>query len=131
MPSYNHVALVGNVTRDIELKYLRSGMAVCEIGLAVNERRKQGDQYVDEPVFVDITLWGKTAELAAQYVAKGDPVLIEGRLKLDAWTDKDGAKRSKLKVTGERLVFLKGRSDQEPPTDYEYKSATVADENPF
>ncbi len=78
----------------------------AEIGLAINERRKtQGDEYVEETTFVDITLWGRTAEVAAEYLSKGSPVLIEGRLKLDTW-ETDGQKRSKLKVVGERMQML-------------------------
>ena len=95
MASYNRVILVGNLTRDPELRYIPSGTAVSDIGLAVNDRVKRGDQWVDEATFVDITLWGRTAEIANEYLSKGSPVLIEGRLKLDRW-EKDGQKHSKL-----------------------------------
>src|SRR3954447_13592645 len=106
MASFNRVILLGNITRDIEVKYLQSGMAVTEIGLAVNDRRKnQAGEWVDEVTFVDITLWGRTAEVAGEYLSKGSPVLIEGRLKLDQW-EKDGQKHSKLRVTGDRLQML-------------------------
>src|SRR5215210_7010986 len=105
MASFNRVILVGNLTRDPELRYIPSGMAVSEIGLAVNDRVKKGDQWVDETTFVDITLWGRTAEVANEYLSKGAPVLIEGRLKLDRW-EKDGQKHSKLKVTGDKLQML-------------------------
>jgi single-strand DNA-binding protein len=108
MASFNRVVLVGNLTRDPELRYLPSGTAVSDIGLAVNDRIKRNDQWVDEPVFVDITLWGRTAEIANEYLSKGSPVLIEGRLKLDRW-EKDGQKHSKLKVVGERLQMLGSR----------------------
>ena len=82
MASFNRVVLMGNVTRDIELKYLQSGTAVTELGLAMNDRRKtQSGEWVDEPVFVDVTLWGRTAEIASEYLSKGAPVFIEGRLK--------------------------------------------------
>lgn len=107
MASYNRVILVGNLTRDPELRYIPSGTAVSEIGLAVNDRVKKGDQWVDETTFVDITLWARTAEIANQYLSKGSPVLIEGRLKLDTW-EKDGQKRSKLKVIGEKMQMLGG-----------------------
>ena len=110
MASFNRVILLGNLTRDVEVKYLQSGMAVAEIGLAVNDRRKnQAGEWVDEATFVDITLWGRTAEVAGEYLSKGSPALIEGRLKLDQW-ETDGQKRSKLKVVGERLQMLGGRS---------------------
>lgn len=108
MASYNRVILVGNLTRDPELRYIPSGTAVSDIGLAVNDRFKRGDQWVEEPVFVDITLWGRTAEVANEYLSKGSSVLIEGRLKLDRW-EKDGQKHSKLKVIGEKMQMLGGR----------------------
>lgn len=110
MASFNKVVLMGNMTRDPEIKYTPNGTAVCEIGLAVNDRRKGSDgQYVDETTFVDVTCWGRTAEIVNEYLAKGSPVLIEGRLKLDQW-EKDGQKRSKLRVVCENLRML-GKGD--------------------
>lgn len=104
--SYNRVILIGNLTRDVEIKYLQSGMAVTEIGLAVNDRRKnQQGEWVDETTFVDVTLWGRTAEVAGEYLSKGAPVFIEGRLKLDQW-ESEGQKRSKLRVVGEKLQLI-------------------------
>ncbi len=112
MASYNRVVLLGNLTRDPELRYIPSGTAVSEIGLAVNERRKNASgEWVDETTFVDITLWGRTAEVASEYLSKGSPVLIEGRLKLDTWETNDGQKRSKLKVVGDRMQML-GRAGE-------------------
>jgi single-strand DNA-binding protein len=108
MASFNRVILVGNLTRDPELRYIPSGTAVSEVGLAVNDRVKRGDQWVEETTFVDVTLWGRTAEIANEYLSKGSPVLIEGRLKLDRW-EKEGQKHSKLRVVGERLQMLGGR----------------------
>ena len=105
MASYNRVVLVGNLTRDPELRYIPSGMAVSDIGLAVNDRIKRDNQWVDETTFVDITLWGRTAEIANEYLSKGSSVLIEGRLKLDTW-ETDGQKRSKLKVICEKMQML-------------------------
>jgi single-strand DNA-binding protein len=110
MASFNRVILVGNMTRDPELRYISSGTAVSDVGLAVNDRVKRGDQWVEETTFVDVTLWGRTAEIANEYLSKGSPVLIEGRLKLDRW-EKDGQKHSKLKVIGERLQMLGGRGE--------------------
>ncbi|MCG8449186.1 MAG: single-stranded DNA-binding protein [Pirellulales bacterium] len=109
MASYNRVVLMGNLTRDPELRYIPSGTAVSDIGLAVNDRVKRNDQWVDEATFVDITLWGRTAEVANEYLSKGSSVLIEGRLKLDRW-EKDGQKHSKLRVVGERMQMLGGRN---------------------
>jgi single-strand DNA-binding protein len=108
MASFNRVILVGNLTRDPELRYLPSGMAVSDIALAVNDRFKRNDQWVEEAVFVDVTLWGRTAEVANEYLSKGSPVLVEGRLKLDRW-EKDGQKHSKLKVTAEKMQMLGSR----------------------
>ncbi|MFM7243070.1 MAG: single-stranded DNA-binding protein [Planctomycetaceae bacterium] len=111
MASFNRVVLLGNVTRDPELRYIASGNAVTEIGLAVNDRRKTATgEWVDETTFVDVTLWGRTAEIAGEYVTKGSPLMIEGRLKLDTW-EKDGKKNSKLRVVGERMVLLGSKGD--------------------
>ena len=88
MASYNRVILVGNLTRDPELRYIPSGMAVTDIGLAVNDVDKNANgEWVEETTFVDVTLWGRTAEVASEYLSKGSPVFIEGRLKLDTWEE--------------------------------------------
>jgi single-strand DNA-binding protein len=109
MASFNRVILVGNLTRDPELRYIPSGMAVTDIGLAVNDRRKTANgEWVEETTFVDVTLWARTAEVASEYLSKGSPVLIEGRLKLDTW-EKDGKKNYKLRVVGERMQMLSGK----------------------
>jgi single-strand DNA-binding protein len=114
--SFNKVILLGNVTRDIAVKYTPNGTAVCEIGIAVSESYldKKTNQRRENTTFVDVTLWGRTAEVAGEYLAKGRPVLIEGRLNLDTWTDKEsGQKRSKLKVVGEKLTLLGGGKKSE------------------
>ena len=114
MASFNRVVLLGNVTRDPELRYIANGTAVTDIGLAMNERRKTpSGEWVEETTFVDVTLWGRTAEVAGEYVTKGSPLLIEGRLKLDTW-EKDGKKNSKLKVIGDRMQLLGSRSGDAP-----------------
>lgn len=115
MPSLNKVILIGNLTRDPEIKHTASGTAVGDIGLAVNRVTKdeQGEKR-EEVTFIDVTLWGRTAELAGQYLAKGRPVLIEGRLHLDQWQDKEtGANRSKLKVVATNVQFLGGGTREE------------------
>jgi single-strand DNA-binding protein len=105
------VILLGNLTRDVEIRYVASGMAVTDIGLAVNDKRKNANgEWVDDPVFVDVTLWGRTAEVASEYLSKGSPVFIEGRLKLDTWESNDGQKRSKLKVIGEKMQMVGARA---------------------
>ena len=110
MASYNRVILVGNLTRDIELKYTPGGTAVTDIGMAVNDRRKSATgEWVDETTFVDVTLWGRTAEVASEYLSKGSPILVEGRLKLDTW-ETEGQKRSKLRVVCDRMQMLGGGS---------------------
>ena len=111
MASFNRVVLLGNVTRDPELRYIASGTAVTDIGLAVNDRRKTPTgEWVEETTFVDVTLWGRTAEVACEYVTKGSPLLIEGRLKLDTW-EMDGKKNSKLRVVGEKMQLLGSRGE--------------------
>jgi single-strand DNA-binding protein len=110
MASFNRVILMGNVTRDIELKYTQSQLAVTELGVAVNDKRKNAKgEWVEETTFVDVTLWGRQAEIASEYLTKGAPVFIEGRLKLDTWESQDGQKRSKLRVVGENMRLLGGR----------------------
>lgn len=112
MSSYNRVILMGNLTRDPELRYIPSGTAVCEFGLAVNDRRKnqQTGEWIEDTQFIDITMWARQAEVASEYLSKGSPVFIEGRLKYDAW-EKDGQKHSKLRVVGERMQFIGGRGE--------------------
>jgi single-strand DNA-binding protein len=107
---FNKVILVGNLTRDCELRYLPSGSAVCTTGIATNRKFKnqQGEQK-EEVCFIDITFFGRTAEIANQYLGRGKKVLVEGRLKLDQWTDQNGGKRSKHSVTVDNLQMLDSR----------------------
>lgn len=114
MASFNKVILVGNLTRDPEVKYTTGGTAVAEIGLAVNRTwfDKQSNQRKEDVTFVDVTLWARQAEVAGEYLSKGRSVLIEGRLQLDTWEDKNsGQKRSKLRVVGENMTMLGGRGE--------------------
>ena len=108
MANLNKVMLMGNLTRDPELRYTPKGTAVADIGMAINRvwTNDQGERQ-EETTFVDVTLWGRQAELAQQYLSKGRPVYIEGRLQMDTWEDKNsGQKRSKLKVVGENMQFI-------------------------
>ena len=116
MASLNRVFLIGNLTRDPELKYTQSGLAVCDFGLAVNRRYKtsQGEDR-EETLFADITVFARQAETSSEYLSKGRPVFIEGRLKLDQWTNSEGQKRSKLSVVAERVQFLGGRPGDAAP----------------
>jgi single-strand DNA-binding protein len=111
MASFNKVILLGNLTRDPEVRYTPKGTAVAELGMAVNRvYTAENGEKREETTFVDVTLWGRTAEIAGEYLKKGRPVFIEGRLQLDSWEDKQsGQKRSKLKVVGEGLQLLGSR----------------------
>lgn len=155
MASFNRVIIAGNLTRDPQVKYSTGGTAIAEIGLAVNRDwfDKASNQKKSECTFVDVTLFGRTAEVAGEYLAKGSQVLIEGRLSLDQWDDREtGQKRSKLKVVGEQMTMLGSRSQgqgqaqpaersqqperreqpkaQEPSSDYD-GSIGEPDEVPF
>ncbi|NNF41669.1 MAG: single-stranded DNA-binding protein [Phycisphaerales bacterium] len=109
MSNYNKVLLMGRLTRDIELKYTPSNQPVANIGLAVNRKwRNREGQDQEETTFVDCEAWGRTAEVMSQYLVKGRPVFVEGRLRLDQWQDKDGGNRSKLKVVVDTFQFIDG-----------------------
>jgi single-strand DNA-binding protein len=111
MASYNRVILLGNLVRDIELRYTNSRMAVCQNAIAVNDRRKNASgEWIDETSFVDVTFFGRTAEVVSEYLGKGSPIFVEGRLKQDTW-EKDGQKRSKLYVIVDRMQLLGGKNE--------------------
>jgi len=111
---FNRVIMLGNLTRDCELRYLPNGGAVCTTGLATNRKfKKQDGSQGEEVCFIDITFFGRTAEIANQYLSRGKKVLVEGRLKLDQWTDQSGAKRSKHSITVETLQMIDSRGGQE------------------
>ena len=112
MASVNKVILIGNLTRDPELRYTPKGSAVTELGLAVNRKFRVENDLREEVTYVDITFWGAQAETIHKYVQKGSPIYIEGRLQLDQWEDREtGQRRSKLKVVGESLQLLGSRQD--------------------
>src|SRR2546423_9138657 len=119
MASFNKVILLGNVTRDPEIRYTPKGTAVTELGMAVNRvYNTDSGEKREEVTFVDVTLWGRTAEIAGEYLKKGRPVLIEGRLQLDTWDDKQsGQKRSKLKVVADGLQLIGGRPGGGAPAE--------------
>jgi len=119
MASFNKVILLGNLTRDPEIRYTPKGTAVTEVGLALNRvYTGENNEKREEVTFVDVTLWGRTAEIAGEYLKKGRPVFIEGRLQLDSWEDKQsGQKRSKLKVVGEALQLLGSRPGGAAPAE--------------
>lgn len=107
MSTLNRVFLMGNLTRDPEVRYTPSGIAVGDLGLAVNESYKnKAGETVETTVFVDVEVWARQAETCAEYLGKGAPVFVEGRLKLDQWENPQGEKRSKLRVRADRVQFL-------------------------
>lgn len=113
MASLNKVMLIGNLTRDPEIKYTPKGTAIADIGLAVNRNyTTDNGEKREEVTFIDVTLWGRTAEIVGEYCKKGRPLFVEGRLQLDTWDDKQtGQKRSKLKVVGDNIQLLGGREE--------------------
>jgi len=127
MASFNKVILMGNLTKDPEVRYLPSGVAVCDLSLAMNEtfKNKAGEQ-VEQTCYVDIVVWARQAETCGEYLRKGSQALVEGRLQLDKWESKEGESRSKLRVRADRVQFLgsprgEGRGqredDREPPAE--------------
>jgi single-strand DNA-binding protein len=115
MASYNRVIIMGNLTRDPDHKQLASGQAVCRLGLASNRqfKNRQTGMMVQEVCFVDIDVWGPQAESCNQYLQKGRGVLVEGRLKLDSWTDQEGNRRSKHSIVADRVTFLSSNASDE------------------
>ena len=110
----NKTFLIGNLTRDPELRYIPSGTAVANFGLAVNRKYTNSDgEKMDDVCFVDVVAWDKLAEVCDEYLFKGSPVFIEGRLQMDSWEQEDGQKRSKLKVIAQNIQFLGGKTDAE------------------
>jgi single-strand DNA-binding protein len=112
MASFNKVILLGNLTRDPEVRYTPKGSAVCDLGVAVNRvYTTEGGERREEVTFVDVVLWARLAEIAGEYLRKGRPVFIEGRLQMDSWDDKQtGQKRTKLRVVGESMQLLGSRA---------------------
>ena len=105
----NKTFLIGNLTRDVELKYTASGAAVANFGLAVNLTYKNSDgEKMDDVCYMDIVAWNRLAEVAGEYLSKGQPIFVEGRLQMDTWEQDDGQKRSKLKVVAQNIQFLGG-----------------------
>ncbi len=114
MASYNRVILMGNLTRDPELKYTPAGTAVANFSIAVNRRFKTEDEVREEVDFFDIVVWGKQAENCSEYLSKGRSVLVEGRLQQNRWETSEGQKRSKVEVVANTVQFLGSRSTEGP-----------------
>ncbi len=137
MPDMNKVFLAGRLTRDPELRYIPSGTAVCELGLAVSRkyRTKDGEQREDT-VFIDVTCWDKTAEFVGENFHKGRPIMVEGRLKSDEWEDKNtGQKRTKIMVTADRVQSLdwddRGSAPARKPEPRAIEEPVPEDDIPF
>ncbi len=128
MANFNRIIIIGNLTRDPEYNQLPSGQGLCKLGIASNRqyRNKATGEMVSEVCFVDVTVWGAQAESCNQYLQKGRPILVEGRLKLDTWKDQEGNNRSKHTITAERVVFLGSRQDAEAGQDSGYQAAPAA-----
>ena len=133
MASLNKVFLLGNLTRDPDLRYTPSGSAVCEFGIAVSRRFSANGAEQDEVCFVDIVVWSKQAENCKQYLSKGSPALIEGRLQFDQWEDRNGGgKRSRLRVLAERVQFVGSpRRNDSPDADNSYNNAPYGSNNSY
>ena len=132
MGAMNRVFLMGNLTRDPELRKTPSGIAVSDLGLAVSEKyRNKAGEMVETTCFADIVVWGKQAEACGQYLGKGAPVIVEGRLQLDQWQTEAGEKRSRLKVRADRVQFLgRPRKTANPEIAGTGAEAAVAEEEP-
>ena len=133
MPSYNHVVLVGNLTRDPELRYTPGGTAVCDFTVAVNEKWTSKDGEKKESVsFIDCTVWQKDAEIFAKYMKKGRPVLVDGKLKQETWTDeKTDQKRSRIKVQVQNFQFLGSKDGGGKPSVDEEDGGPPPEDIPF
>jgi single-strand DNA-binding protein len=117
MASINRVVIVGNLTRDPELRHTPSGMPVCSLRVAVNTRRKdESGQWTDKPNYFDVTVWGQQGEACSQYLAKGRPVGVDGRLEWREWEAQDGSKRQAVDIVADNVQFLGGRGDSEGGT---------------
>ena len=116
---FNKVIMVGNLCADPELRYTAQGTPVCNLRLAVNEKVKSGDEWVDEVLFIGVTVWGKQGEACSQYLDKGKQVLVEGRLKENKW-ESDGQKHSKMEINAVNVKFLGSKADKAdaPPEEH-------------
>jgi single-strand DNA-binding protein len=131
MASFNKVLLMGNLTRDPELRFTSNGSALAKFGLAVNRKYKAGEEWKEEVCFVDITVWGKQAENCAEYLSKGRPVFIEGRLQFSSWETDDGQKRNKLEVVANTVQFLGQSGGGKPGMQPDMEDVPVKDDIPF
>ncbi len=130
MASFNKVMLMGNLTRDPELRYTANGSAVANFGLAMNRKYKVGDELKEEVCYVEITVWGRQGENCAEYLSKGRPAFVEGYLKFSTW-ESDGQKRNKLEVVANTVQFLGSRSDSQGDSSTGQAPMSDEDDVPF
>ena len=126
---YNKVILVGNLTRDVEIRYTQSGSALAKVGIATSRKFKVNGEQREEVMFIDLTFFGRTAEVANQYLRKGSKVLVEGRLILEQWVAQDGTKRSRHSVTVESMQMLDSRADSQQNNQYSNSAYNSAPES--
>ena len=131
MASYSSATLLGNLTRDPEVKFIPSGTAICNFSLAVNKKFKQGNDWKTSVCYIDIEVWGKSGEAAGQHLSKGRQVLVVGELEQDRWEDKQGNKRSKHKIVASRVVFLDKSSGEQESSDDAEEERALSDDVPF
>ena len=128
---YNKVILVGNLTRDIEIRYSQGGMAIAKTAIATSRKFTSNGQKKEEVCFIDITFFGRSGEIANQYLKKGSKILVEGRLNFEQWVDQNGGKRSKHSVVVETMQMLDSRGqEQMPPMDDQYEDYLRRQEQP-
>ena len=125
MASYNRVILMGHLTRDPELRFTAGKKAVCDVGIAVNDRYKKDDEWVETCDYIELTLWGRNAEVVNEYLTKGSPIHVEGKLRYESW-EKDGQKRSRVKVNVDQLTLLGTKRAEESEQTEEAEPAMAA-----
>jgi len=126
MANFNKAILIGNITKDIELRYTPQGTAVANFSLAINRKYKSGEELKEDVTFIPIVAWGKTAEIINQYCHKGSPLMVEGRLQTRSW-EKDGQKQYKTEVVAENIQFLGGKKEENPTKETEETEKTTED----
>jgi single-strand DNA-binding protein len=127
----NQVVITGNLTRDPELRHLPSGTSVCTLGVAVNETYKSDDEWKERANFFDVVVWGKQGEACDEYLEKGRPVAIAGRLRYESWEAEDGSKRSKVKIVADRVQFLNSGEKRSSSSSRDSESSQLSDDDDF
>ena len=126
MPAFNQITLLGNCTRDPEMRFTTNGIPVCSVSLAVNSFSGSGDERKQDTCFIDVTFFRRVAEIASEYLKKGDPVLVSGRLRYETWESQDGMKRSKHSVIAEQLQLMARNITEDVDSGHGKNAATAA-----